>query len=202
MPFQEVFYRPVFSRILAAVTIGVCAIGVIAMVWQDAESAVRYAWLLALIAVVAWAMFWRPSLRVQEHGITVVNVFRTHFVAWPAIEAIETKYSLTLRTAHGVVRAWASPAPGRQRTYGLARKDFDGVGQSARGEHESLRPSDALSTPGGNLAQVIRGHWERMSAAGLFASGVDPEASVTTWHWTTIAVIAGLAAATIVGLLV
>jgi len=202
MPFQEVFYRPAFGRVLAVVTIVVCAAGVVLMWWDDPASAVRYSWPILLIAVVAWALFWHPSLRVQEHGITVVNVFRTHFVPWPNITAIETRYSLTLRTVGGVVRVWATPAPGRHRTLGLARKDFDGVGESALGEHGSLRPSDAISTPTGNLAQVIRGHWERLRDAGAFARGVDPEASAVTWHWATIAVIAALAAATVIGLLV
>lgn len=203
MPFQEVFYRPVLGRVLAVVTIVVCVAGVILMLWEDPAAALRYSWPILLVAAVAWALFWHPSLRVQEHGITVVNVFRTHFVPWPNITAIETRYSLTLRTVGGgVVRVWATPAPGRHRTLGLASKDFDGVGESARGEYGSLRPSDAISTPTGNLAQLIRGHLERLRDAGAFASGVDPEASAVTWHWATIAVIAVLAAATLIGLLV
>jgi hypothetical protein len=56
--------------------------------------------------------------------------------------------------------------------------------------------------PSGNLAQLIRGRWERLRDAGAFASGVDPEASTTTWHWATIAALATLAAASAVGLLI
>ncbi len=202
MSFQEVVYRPAFGRVLAGATVIVCAVGVVALVWQDAAAAARYAWPILLVAVLAWALFWRPSLTVAEHGITVVNVLRTYFVPWPAIEQIDTRYSLTLFTVRGRVSVWAAPAPGRHRQFGLARKDFDGVGESARGEHGSLRPADALSTPSGNLAQLIRGRWESLQRSGAFAHGVDPEATTATWHVATIAVVCALSVATVVGLLV
>lgn len=202
MSFQEVRYRPVFGRILAVVTVVVCALGVVALFWSEPALAWRYVWPVLLVAMLAWALFWRPSLTVAAHGITVENVLRTHFVPWPAIVAIDTRYSLTLRTAQGRVSVWAAPAPGRHRTLGLAPKDFDGVGESARGGIGELRPADALTTPSGNLAQLIRGHWERLRDAGAFASGVDPEASTVTWHWATVAGVAVLAAATAIGLLV
>jgi len=202
MSFQEVRYRPVLGRILAVVTVVVCALGVIALFWSDPASALRYIWPIVLVAVLAWALFWRPSLTVQEHGITVENVLRTHFVPWPSITAIDTRYSLTLHTPNGRVPVWAAPAPGRHRTLGLAPKDFEGIGETARGRVGELRPADAVTTPSGNLAQLIRGHWERLRDAGAFASGVDPEASTVTWHWATVAVVAALAAATTIGLLV
>ncbi|SDH06524.1 PH domain-containing protein [Microbacterium pygmaeum] len=201
MAFQEVLYRPVFGRVLAVATVVVCAIGMIALVLGDAASALRYAWPIVLVAVVAWALFWRPSLRVQEHGITVSNVLRTYFVPWPAIERIDTRFSLTLFTAAGKVPVWAAPAPGRHRTLGLARQDFDGVGESARGAHGGLRPADAVSTPSGNLAQLIRGHWERLRDSGMLDAGVDPDANTVTWHWATITAILVLAAASAIGIL-
>jgi hypothetical protein len=202
MAFQEVLYRPAFGRTLAVVTGVVCAFGVVALFWGDAPSAIRYVWPILLIAAVAWALFWRPSLRMQEHGVTVENVFRTYFIPWPSIQGIDTRYSLTITTSRGKVPVWATPAPGRHRAFGLARKDFDGIGPSARGEHGSLRPSDALSTPSGNLAQAIRGHWERLRDSGAFASGEDPDAFTVSWHYATVTVIAALAAATVIGLLV
>jgi hypothetical protein len=202
MAFQEVVYRPVFGRTLAVVTMVVCAAGIVALLWGDAAAGLRYVWPILLVAVVAWAVFWRPSLRVENHGITVANVFRTYFVPWPAIQQIDTRFSLTLHTSQRRVTVWAAPAPGRHRTLGLARQDFEGIGESARSEYGGLRPADAITTPTGNLAQVIRGHWENLRDAGLLAHGVDPEAETVTWHRATIAAIAVLAAATVIGLLV
>jgi hypothetical protein len=201
MAFQEVDYKPVFGRILAVTTVVVCAIGVVAMFWNDPLSGLRYVWPVLFVAALAWALFWRPSLHVAEHGIRVRNVLRTWEVPWPAIERIDTKYALTLYTARGRVPVWAAPAPGRHRTMGLSKADFAGIGDSARGEHGSLRPADAVSTPSGNLAQLIRGHWERLRDAGMFDHGVDPEATTVTWNRVVIAVLAALVVATAIGLL-
>jgi hypothetical protein len=200
MAFQEVHYRPVFGRVLAVVTVVLCAGGIVALLVADPESALRYAWPLVFIAVLAWTLFWRPELSVEPHGVTVVNVLRTHFIPWPAIRDIDTRFSLTLRTGRGKVPVWAAPAPGRHRVLGLAEKDFDGVGETARGPHGSLRPSDAVSVPTGNLAQLIRGQWEELRARGLLAPGEDPEAEKVTWHTGTIAALAVSAAATVLGL--
>jgi hypothetical protein len=202
MSFPEVVYRPVFGRILAVVTMVVCAVGIAALFWGDLVAGIRYAWPILLAATLAWALFWRPSLRVQEHGVTVENVLRTHFVPWPAIVDVDTRFSLTLHTVKGRIPVWAAPAPSRHRTLGLASKDFDGVADSARSELGGLRPADALTVPSGNLAQLIRGRWERLRDAGLFASGVDPEAMTVTWHWATVTAIAALVLATAAGLLI
>jgi hypothetical protein len=202
MAFQEVVYRPVFGRVLAVVTMVVCAATIVALFWSDAASGLRYVWAILLLALIAWALFWRPSLRVENHGITVVNVLRSFFVPWPAIKQIDTRFSLTLHTSQRRVTVWAAPAPGRHRMLGLAREDFDGIGESARSEYGGLRPADAITTPTGNLAQVIRGHWETLREAGLLAHGEDPEAETVTWHTATISAVAVLAAATVIGLLV
>jgi len=200
MSFDEVVYRPAFGRVLAVVTVVVSAIGVVALLWVDAAAGIRYVWPIILVAALAWALFWRPSLHVEQHGVTVENVLRTYFVPWPAIEDVDTRYSLTLYTVNGRISVWAAPAPGRHRMMGLAQKDFDGVGDSARSELGGLRPADALSLPSGNLAQLIRGHWEQLRDAGAFARGVDPESSTVTWHKATITVLAALVLATLAGL--
>ena len=80
MSFQEIRYRPVFGRVLAVVTVVVCALGIVALFLTEPADALRYVWPILLVAALAWALFWRPSLLVQEHGITVENVLRTRFV--------------------------------------------------------------------------------------------------------------------------
>lgn len=202
MSFQEVRFRPVPGRILAVVAVAVCALGVVALLWTEGVAVLRYGWPLVLGAVLAWALFWQPRLLIQEHGVTVVNVFRTFFVPWPSILAIDTRFTLTLHTVAGRIPVWAAPSPGRHRTLGLARKDFEGVGESARSALGGLRPSDALSTASGSLAQIIRRHWEDLGESGAFAHGADPDAAIITWHWATISAVAALVAATLIGLLV
>ncbi len=208
MSFQEVDYRPLFGRILSVATFVVCAVGVVSTVVTDPLAALRFIWPLLLVAWLVWAMYWRPGLVVAEHGVTVVNPLRTHFVPWPNITAIDTRYALTLHIVAAaadrgrLVRVWAAPASGRHRTLGLSPRDFDGIGDSARGVHGEVRLSDATTTPVGNLAQLVRGRWERLRDTGAFASGIDPEASTVTWHRWTVAIAAALSTATAIGLLV
>lgn len=200
MSFQEVHYRPAFGRVLSVVTMVLCAAAIGALIWDDPLSALRYAWPLVFVAILAWALFWRPELHVEPHGVTVVNVLRTHFLPWPAVQSIDTRFALTLQTRTQRVPVWATPAPGRHRALGLASKDFDGVGASARGPLGELRPSDAVSTPSGNLAQTIRGQWEELRDAGLLAAGEEPGGEKTTWHVGTIIALVLTAAASVLGL--
>ena len=91
MAFEQVRYRPLASRVLAALTVVVCAIGVVSLVALDVMDAVRYGWGLALVAVLVWAMFWRPELIVEEHGITVVplQVGASTLVRFASLDAID-----------------------------------------------------------------------------------------------------------------
>ena len=191
MAFQEVSYRPAFGRTLAVVTVVVCAVGVVALFWGDATSAIRYVWPIVLVAVLAWALFWRPSLRMQEHGITVENVLAhvLRAVAGDPGESIRVTRSRSTRRADASRSGRRPPRAATERSVSRARTSTASASPRA-GEHGSLRPSDALTTPSGNLAQAIRGHWEQLRESGAFASGEDPEAFTITWHYGTIATIA------------
>lgn len=202
MQFVDVSYRPLGGRILAGSVVVIAALGVIAIAVQNPVDALRYCWPLLLAAALAVILFWAPHLRVQEHGVTIANPFRTVFVSWPSIRSIDTRWSLTLTTATRRVGVWAAPAPSRHRAAGLSRSDFAGIGASAQGQHQSLRPSDAISTPSGNLAQVVRGRWESLRDSGALDAGADPSADWARANIPAIATLAALAAASVVGALV
>ena len=203
MAFQEVLYRPAFGRVLAVVTIVVCAAGIVALFWQSAADALRYVWPILLVAVLAWALFWRPSLQVQQHGVTVVNVLRHALRAVAGDHA--DRDALLAHAAHR--EAEGAPSGRRPLQAGTARsgspaRTSTGSASPPRASTAAFVPADAISTPTGNLAQVIRGHWEGLRDAGLLAPGADPDAETMTWHWATIAAIALLTVATVVGLLI
>ena len=72
-------YRPAASRVLAVAIFAICAIGLIAFAVQDGPGSVlRYGWWIALVGVLAWALFWNPRIVVDDSGVLLVNVFRTH----------------------------------------------------------------------------------------------------------------------------
>ena len=71
---------------------------------------------VTLFGLLGWATFWQPCVRVSDGGVTIANTLRTVEVPWPAIEAVDGRYGLRLRTAFGTFSSWAAPAPsGRRR---------------------------------------------------------------------------------------
>jgi len=145
-------------------------------------------------------LLWTPIPRVSvaEHEVTVRNVFSTVHIPWPAILSVDTKWALTIRTPEGVVTAWASPAPNRYATQtssqSAARVAADPMGFAPR-------PGDLLETESGAVAYVIRRHWEDLREAGhLDAPVLEGGRLRRDIHWVTIAVLAGLTLACVLGL--
>ena len=166
-------------------------------VTSDWFGLLRYGWMLALLAAVAFAVFWFPRLDVAEHGITVRNVFSTAHVPWPAIQRIDTKYALTLYTTVGKITAWASPAPNR---YSSQTSNTADARLAAEASGSNPRPGDLLSTASGAAAYVIRRHWEELRDTGRLDAGVDAASFRRDIHWATIAVLGGLLATTVLGI--
>ncbi|MDF1479506.1 PH domain-containing protein [Leifsonia sp. H3M29-4] len=198
MRFAPTSFRPTFGRVLSIVTAVIAALGLGGFVVAgDWLSLLRYGWALLLLIALAFALFWFPRLDVAEHEVTVVNVFVTEHVPWPAIQGVDTKYALTLHLPGGrKVTAWASPAPNR---YGAQVGASSETRLAARDGMTSVRPGDLPSTPSGAAALVIRSHWEQLRDDGLLELGVDASAIRRDIHWPTIIVLGALTLATIVG---
>lgn len=198
MRFAPISYRPVFGRVLSVVVGAIAVAGIVGFVVSgNGEGLLRYGWGLALLATLAFALFWFPSLDIAEHEVTVRNVFSTVHVPWPAIENIDTKYALALTTPLGTVTSWASPAPNRYSAQLSNRAD---VRLAARAAGTNPRPGDLLDSASGAAAFVIRSHWEDLREAGhLDAPVIEGGALRRDIHWATIAALAALAVATVLG---
>ncbi|MDJ0334480.1 PH domain-containing protein [Salinibacterium sp. G-O1] len=197
MRFAPTTFRPVFGRILGVVVELIAGLGIVGfIVAGDAEALLRYGWGLLLLIAVVDALFWRPSLHVAEHAITVRNVFSTITVPWPAIQRIDTKYALTLYTSAGKVAVWASPAPNRYAAHNAAASDA----RLASNGMGAVRPGDLLSTGSGAAAFVIRRHWDELRDDGLLDAGYEAGSVRRDIHWVTIVVLGVLAVATVLGI--
>lgn len=197
MRFTAVYFRPIFGRVLSVIVCLIAAAGIVGFaVTGDWSGLVRYGWGLVLLAAVAVALYWLPSLRVEEHEVTVRNVFSTVHIPWPAIQRIDTKWALSLHTTQGTVDAWASPAPNRYASQSATRA-------SARIAHEGSgffpRPGDLLETESGAAAHVIRRRWDDLRESGMLDAGAEPGSVRRNIHWRTIAVLGVLVIATALG---
>lgn len=160
-------FRPWSGR---AVTIGIAVIAVVAVcgiAWQYGPGdGLRAAPWLALVVWTCWALLWRPHVEVDDAGVRFVNVFRTVALPWPSIQAIDTKWALTLITAYGKYTAWAAPAPGAAGTMRAHRSETKGLPDSTYGP-EGIRPGDLPSSASGETALLIRERWELLRDAGF-----------------------------------
>lgn len=197
----EVF-RPRFGRVLTVAIGVICAVSMIALIATDGVSAVWRAgpW-LALVAGSCWAVFWRPAVVVDDGGVHLVNVLRTVDLPWPSIQAVDTKWALTLVTAYGKFTGWAAPAPGAHAAVRATHRDAEQLPPGAWSS-EGIRPGDLPSSPSGSAALLIRRRWEQLRDAGyLDDPRLEHERVPVTWHGTIIAAGLGLVALAVAGLM-
>jgi hypothetical protein len=142
----------------------------------------RYAPLLLLIGYVLWILLWSPSVTIAPSGVTVRNLLRSHAVSWPAIQRIDTRFSLTLYTTAGRIPAWSAPAPSRFAALRLSRSDVGRSLPESTYLAGSIRPGDIPQSDSGLAALYVRRYWEQLRDEGYLESGVvEGSGVVTTW---------------------
>lgn len=195
-------YRPGASRLLAGAIFAIGAVAVVALIIEGGVAGMlRYGWWVMLVAVLAWALFWNPRVHVDASGVLLVNVFRTIRLPWPSIQEIDTKWSLTLKTAYGSYSAWAAPSPGRHGTRRVTDQDLRHLPQSSYDADNSVRPGDAPTSPSGQAAWAIRDQWEALRDAGhLDNPRLEFERPPVTWHVGIMLCLAGLCALAVAGM--
>jgi hypothetical protein len=198
MRFAPTTFRPAFGRGLSIVIAAITLAGLVGLV-VGAEwlSLARYGWAFLLVGFIGFALFWMPRLIITEQEVTVRNVFMTEHIPWHSIERIDTKYALTLYTDARKFTVWASPAPTRYAAQVGATGDAR-LAASVAGTNP--RPGDLLDTQSGAAAFVIRRHLDDLREDGkLHATEADAAIVRRDIHWATIAGLAALTLATILG---
>lgn len=203
MVTRPVVLRPRFGLILCFLVwaiVAICIVSLIAL--GDAGTALRYAPAFLLAAYGCWMLFWMPSVAVDAAGVTFVNLARTVRISWPAIVAVETKYSLTIRTRDAKYTAWAAPSPSRLATSRAAKADLTHLPNSTY-SGGTVALGDIPTSDSGLAALNIRRYWEQLQREGHLDSGALEGSGVrTTWHTWQLAVLAVLVIATITGILI
>ena len=148
-------------------------------------------------------MFWRPEVVVDDGGVRLVNVTRTIDLPWPSIQAIDTKWALTLITAYGRSPAGPRPAPGALAGRDATKQDTQHLPASTASAG-GIRPGDLPTSASGSAAAA--------DPPALGGSCATPATSTTRgWSATrrrsrgTVGTLAGgavLAVLAVVGLLV
>lgn len=193
---DPVEFRPTFGRFLCWAIWLVCVGGLIGTVIGTGMAGLRVLPWLLLLAGAVWAFFYNPRVRVDPAGVHLVNVLRTIDVPWPALQAVDTKWALTLQTAYGTYSAWAAPAPGGLSSARMSLKD---ARAATKGQVRDLvdggagmRPGDHPDTNSGAPALAIRRQWAALVEAGHLSDPQLERSSVPVRLHTEVLIGAGV----------
>lgn len=192
---EPVTFRPRGGQIIAWVAIGICAIGLVFVTVIDGlPSLIVWGWPLVLVGWLAWAMYVRPHVVINEGFIEIANVFRTHRVPWGDVADVDSRYALTIQTKGGrSIRAWAAPAPSARQALTTNREEV----ARTPGEGDMRRPSDAEGTPSGDATALVRRTLDRYHREG---GDQTPGGTVSTLNVAVIGVTAVLIAVSVLSL--
>lgn len=191
---QPITLRGRFGIVL---TVAVWLICVVSLVTVGTERGVadvfRYTPVVLLVAYACWMIFWAPAVTIDPSGVTLRNIVRSHRVTWPAIQRIDTKYSLTLVVANRKLTAWSAPAPSRFSMMNARKQELHSLPESTYGAGFSVGLGDLPQSDSGVAAYHIRLRWEALRDAGHLDSGiVEGTGVVMTWHRRELLALAGL----------
>ena len=157
------------------------------------DQAIRSLPALTLVVLIVFSLYWRPRVEVDDGGVRIVNVFRTHYISWVAIELIDTKYALTITALGKKYSAWGAPAPGRHSAIFASRDQGANLPETTY-LAGTVRPGDLITSDSGAAAAYIRRIWEQHR-------DLDGIASVaSSWHMKQIAALGLLVLLTVVSL--
>jgi len=127
-------------------------------------------------ALLGWLVFGKPSVRVTDEGVDVVNPFVAYHVPWAALVHIRTRFAATLVTPHREVQAFAAPGPGRHAAVMADARDLRAIGRTGS---EGAELGELPSAPSGQVAAVVRRRWQALVESGKLAAGEADETPVT-----------------------
>jgi hypothetical protein len=184
---ETVVLRPTSGIVLTVVTGVLAVLGLSSFVVRgDGLGVLRYGLLAVAVVYFAWLFFWYPRVTIDPSGVGVRNVLRTHHVTWPAITSVETKYALTIVTAHDKVVAWSAPAPSRYAAINNTGADVRGT--YARENNRSVAVGDVPRSESGNAALHVRRAWVQLRDAGHLDSGAIEGPEIRR-HWNARVIV-------------
>lgn len=191
---QPITLRARFGIVLTVAVWLICLVSLITLgTDRGMADVLRYTPLVLLVAYACWMTFWAPAVAIDPSGVTLRNIVRSHRVTWPAIQRIDTKYTLTLIAANRRFTAWSAPAPSRFSMLNARKQELQSLPESTYGAGYSVGLGDLPKSDSGIAAYHIRIRWEALRDAGHLDRGVvEGTGVVTTWHRRQLVALAGL----------
>jgi hypothetical protein len=192
VPDGEEVFRPRTSKLLAFLLWGLAGVAAVSSAAVGRQGWTGFPLALA-VAFAGYWLFWLPSVKIDDGGVTLVNPVRTIRVPWPALVTVDTKFALKLVTPRGSFTAWAAPAPGVMGSYRAKPEDVQGLPGSTYGPAGSMRPGDLRNSDSGAAAYLVRTRWSGMVEAGRIDVELTENAAISVQrHWLMLGIAAAL----------
>ncbi len=168
----RIVFRSRFGIGLTLVVWAICIAGMVSSIIVGAGLAPVV--LLASLGWFVWLAFWRPSVVTDAEGVELRNLVRDVEVPYSAIDDVDTRYSLVVRSGGRSFSAWGAPAPGgasslrdsMSRRRATNRTDWSDAPHSVRAGG-AARPGDTVDSASGAPATVIRRELARREHEGV-----------------------------------
>lgn len=191
--YRETVLRPRFGQVLAAAVIAICLVAVIGFALiGDTAALLRGLFPLALGAIGSLALFWRPSVRITPAELVLTNPFRTVRITWPAVQEIETQWSLIVTAGDRRFSAWAAPRESAMSSGRRRPSHAHGTG----GDPPAHSSSRGVPGNGALAGALAARQWQAYRDRGLLGA-VEGTGVEVHWHGRTIAVLVLLAVGSI-----
>ncbi|MFF2318513.1 hypothetical protein ACFVTE_19880 [Arthrobacter sp. NPDC058097] len=136
---------------------------------------------LVLVSWFAYVAQWRPCLRVDGHGLEVINGMRDHRIPFGAIEDIEVRYTTVICTAGKKYVSWGAPTPPSAFESG-----FQHLSDLKSRPYTVLPSNERISQPEAKTGRdAIVAAWQNARHAGFSASR---DGVTSTWNMPVVAV--------------
>ena len=134
------------------------------LVATDSLQIARELVLCVVLATIAYLLWIRPKLVLDNEVITVVNPLGTELIPYRDIVALETKWALTIVHNRGRTIVWVAPASGKGKWIAdnRFRRLGSGVPLSDSGFGDSQTMSASLDSMSGQAAYLIRERIKRL----------------------------------------
>lgn len=197
---QQWTYRPRSSAVLTGATwlvaVGLTTAEVLA---GGAAAGLRVLPAALLVALLGWAVFYRPHVAVDDAGVLVVNPLSTTRVPWAALIDVRTRFTCTLVTPRASVEVFAAPGPGRHSAASATAQDVRAVARGAADGRGAVSIGELPGSPSAVVAHHVRERWAALVETGRLEAGLADETPVERrTHGRLLAAVAVLLVAAVV----
>lgn len=99
------------------------------------------------IALLAWAVLWRPRLELTDDTLTVIDVRRRSTYAWRRVQEVRTKYGIEVVSSEGVRRTWLATRPNARLAVLVAGRSGGATHLTVQAAADEMRARIPAPTP-------------------------------------------------------